>query len=120
MQETFGRMLKRTRTKHRVSQRQLAAAIGVHHTYISKIESGTERPSPQMLRAIAKALGCDAITLHLAAGYIPDEFRKAIQEHEEFRCLLHLAAQNKLSPSFYRELKRLLRETRISVPVWLE
>lgn len=39
---------------HRMTQAQLANALGVSHTYISKIENGRETPSPEFMDKFAK------------------------------------------------------------------
>jgi putative transcriptional regulator len=46
--------LKRVRLEKRLSQKQVADAIGVTQAYYSMIEAGTRTPSVQ----IAKRIGC--------------------------------------------------------------
>ncbi|MBV9593711.1 MAG: helix-turn-helix transcriptional regulator [Actinobacteria bacterium] len=51
-----GNVLKLARIQKGLSQRQLAAAAGVPHTTISKIEAGTRQPSwPVLCRILAAA-----------------------------------------------------------------
>ncbi|WP_196778142.1 helix-turn-helix domain-containing protein [Lentzea aerocolonigenes] len=42
--DEFGRELRRLREQAGLTQVQLAARLGYHHTYVSKIESGTREP----------------------------------------------------------------------------
>jgi HTH-type transcriptional repressor of puuD len=58
-QNPFPRILRDLREKHDMSQARLAKAIGVHHSYISRLESGQRRPSYDILLAISNALGLD-------------------------------------------------------------
>jgi transcriptional regulator with XRE-family HTH domain len=114
-------LLRSLRLEKSMSQRELARRAGVHNTYISKIESGKERPSQESARAIARALDADPVRLELAAGYFPPEFARAASERPEIRRFLELAAQGRLSEGAYRALRELLeKEDRVTVPVWLE
>lgn len=45
------------RTGRKMSQREVAEAIGTHRDYISKIEQGARRPSYEMMGKIGEALG---------------------------------------------------------------
>jgi len=57
---TFPRVLRELREKHDMSQARLAKAVGVDHSYISRLESGQRRPSYDILLAISSALGLSA------------------------------------------------------------
>ena len=121
MGRELGELLRSIRLEKSLSQRELASRVGVHHTYISKIEAGKERPSQEKVKAIAQALETDTIRLELAAGYLPAEFARVVAQKPEIRRLLELAACGRLSESAYQTLKELLdREDRVNVPVWLE
>ena len=121
MSETFGRLVKSMLEQRQLSQRGLAKLIGKNHTYISKIESGKERPSSDVVVALAKALGADSAELQLAAGQLPHEYAEAIRERPEVRRLVDLAASGKLPERFYKKLDQFIeKEARVNVPVWLE
>lgn len=53
----IGDKLRELRERHGVTQRQLADALGVSHTYISKIENGHTQPSYGFLKNADRALG---------------------------------------------------------------
>jgi len=121
MSETFGRLVKSMREQGQLSQRGLAKLIGKNHTYISKIESGKERPSAALVVALAKAVGADSAELQLAAGHLPRGYVEAIREKPAVRRLVHLAAAGNLPDRFYRKLEEFVeKEARVNVPVWLE
>lgn len=71
--ESIGQRIKRDRLSRNMTQRDLAEVVDVGVPHISKIEAGRERPSDELLRKIAEALGCDADELMLAARRIPEE-----------------------------------------------
>jgi transcriptional regulator with XRE-family HTH domain len=78
---TFPRILRDLREKHDMSQARLAKAIGVDHSYISRLESGQRRPSYDVVLAIASALGLDneeRKLLFASAGYLLPEEIEAI------------------------------------------
>jgi transcriptional regulator with XRE-family HTH domain len=54
--EPIGERLRRLRTEHGLSQRQLACP-GVSYAYISRIEAGARTPSVKALRKLAQRLG---------------------------------------------------------------
>ncbi|HYQ90601.1 MAG TPA: helix-turn-helix transcriptional regulator [Candidatus Competibacteraceae bacterium] len=54
----MGHPLYRFRIKHKLSQAQLAALVGVSQGYIAHIENGRRRPSPDVAKRLeAKASG---------------------------------------------------------------
>lgn len=57
MAEAFGTFVKAQRQLANISQRQLAKASGMSDSYLSQIERGQYRPSAEVLRGIAQALG---------------------------------------------------------------
>src|SRR5215212_3675886 len=67
----FGRMLKELRKRRGLSQKELAAAVGVHYLQISKYETGSYFPTVGKVIAIAKSLrvGID----QLFGEVVPDE-----------------------------------------------
>ena len=121
MPEDFPQMLRAFRVAKGLSQRQIAEAISVHPSYISKLEKGQEKPARELVETLARALDADPLQLVLAAAHVPREFAGAIAEHKELQRLLGLASHGRLSEQFYAKLTELLdREDRVTVPVWLE
>src|SRR5947209_1263976 len=55
--EDFAKRLERIRTDAGLSQTALAERVGVSQSAISQMESGERRPSFDMVRELAKALG---------------------------------------------------------------
>lgn len=61
---TFGQQLRRLRRQQRLTQMDLAMAVGVSNTYISALESG-RKPAPphELVIALARSLHTDADVL---------------------------------------------------------
>jgi transcriptional regulator with XRE-family HTH domain len=53
---TFARLCLDTRIRLRLTQQQLADAVGVSHGYVAKIERGRANPSLELVERIARAL----------------------------------------------------------------
>lgn len=51
---------KKTRIRHELTQVQLAKALGISDKMVSQIENGFRQPSAEILRNMAKQLGCSA------------------------------------------------------------
>ena len=60
--------LKTLREKRLLTQVELARLVGVHHTFISHIESGRRLPSYAVAKRIAQALRCAIDDLELGDG----------------------------------------------------
>ena len=72
--EAFGAQLRAQRGLARLTLRQLAELAQVSNPYLSQIERGLHRPSVQVIRNIADALGLPPERLLAeAAGLPPDE-----------------------------------------------
>jgi transcriptional regulator with XRE-family HTH domain len=56
-------MLKRARTRRKLTQLQLAKKVGVHEITISRLERGDRQPSMNLLQRLAKALGVPVTAL---------------------------------------------------------
>lgn len=54
--ENLGKHIKSLRLSNNLTQEQLAEKVGVHPTYIGKIESGKNNISTKMLFKISRAL----------------------------------------------------------------
>ncbi|MBS7526043.1 helix-turn-helix domain-containing protein [Fusibacter paucivorans] len=70
----LGTLIKELR-QGKFSQRELAALLGVSHSYISKIENAEEiNLSDELLSKLSEALNCELEILYLAAQRIPPEW----------------------------------------------
>jgi transcriptional regulator with XRE-family HTH domain len=73
MLTAFGEFVRAQRRLAQVSQRNLARMSGVSDSYLSQIERGNYRPSPQVVKAIAQAFGLEPKQLYTMLGFIDDD-----------------------------------------------
>lgn len=59
----FGEKVKQLRAERNLTQPQLAQAIGIEQSYLSKLENDKSVPSADIFQAILKALSIDVATL---------------------------------------------------------
>jgi len=106
MEGTFGAHLRDLRKAKGLTQRQLAAQLGLSHTFLSKIENNRpgHRPSEVVILSMAKALDADPAGLVLLADKIPTEAREAMARSPSARKLLRRAEG--LTESEWREVLR--------------
>ena len=78
-----GELIREQRKRLGVTQRVLAEAVGKTFPHISKVESGTERASDELLRAIAERLEMDPDELLLAARRLPEDVTAAVLEKSD-------------------------------------
>ena len=69
----FGEFVKAQRRLAQVSQRNLARMSGVSDSYLSQIERGNYRPSPQVVKALAQAFGLKPEQLYTMLGFMGEE-----------------------------------------------
>jgi transcriptional regulator with XRE-family HTH domain len=50
--------LRRERIKAGLNRRELAAAVGIHKTYMGRLERGLGSASPRLLKRFAEFFGC--------------------------------------------------------------
>lgn len=83
----FGEAIRELRQGRQLSQRALAAQVGVTFTYISKIENHKldfgEYPSESMIHKLAEALEADENELLLLAEKVPPHIRQRVFERPE-------------------------------------
>ena len=65
--------LRTQRKLARLSLRHLAQLTSVSDSYLSQVERGLYQPSPEVLRAIAKALGIPVTDLYERLGWLGPE-----------------------------------------------
>ncbi|MEG6504929.1 helix-turn-helix domain-containing protein [Nitratidesulfovibrio sp. 1201_IL3209] len=99
MGRLLGRLVREARRERMVggkilSIRQLADRLGVHHSYLSRIERGDDVClKPERLMHLADLLGVDRYFMLAVAGIVPEKLREAIYEHRDafgmfIRCVL--------------------------------
>lgn len=54
--EKLGKNIKKYRLESNLTQEQLAEIVGIHPTYVGKLEMGKNNPSVKMLFKITRAL----------------------------------------------------------------
>ena len=101
----FGVELKRLRIQHNFTLRELGAATGIDHTYLSKIEGDKVGPPRQpTFERLAQALGVSAGELYLLAGAQRDENLSVV---EVLRTLLQ--SPGAYNPEQWREIGRIAK-----------
>jgi len=55
--QAFGEMLRNARRARRISQAELAKAVGISPVFVSQVETGQRAPSDRIAKHIATALG---------------------------------------------------------------
>uniref|UniRef100_B8DKW4 Transcriptional regulator, XRE family n=1 Tax=Nitratidesulfovibrio vulgaris (strain DSM 19637 / Miyazaki F) TaxID=883 RepID=B8DKW4_NITV9 len=99
MGRLLGKLLREARLERSVggkplSIRQLADRLGVHHSYLSRIERGDGVClKPERLMLLADLLGLDRYFMLAVAGIVPERLREAIYDHRDaftmfIRCVL--------------------------------
>src|SRR5688572_32155360 len=79
----FGEFVRAQRRLAQVSQRNLARMSGVSDSYLSQIERGNYRPSPQVLKALATAFGLEPKQLYTMLGFMDEEDGSAAPSVEQ-------------------------------------
>jgi len=64
---SFSQVLKNTRTALGMTQRQLAARVGIKPSYVAYLETGQRRPSLKLLGRLAEVLALEKTQLFLLA-----------------------------------------------------
>jgi transcriptional regulator with XRE-family HTH domain len=82
-QNRFGRLLRDLRHGTGVSIKRLAPELGVTYSYVSKLEHGATMPSEDLVYKTAKYFSMDPNLLLLAAGKVPPDVLRILQEHPE-------------------------------------
>ncbi len=103
---SFGETIRSLRNQKQLTLRELAAQVGVGHTYLSQIENNKllegHAPSDKLIRKLAEALGADEDQLFLLADKVPEPIRlRVLQRPEVFRLIARLSD---------RQLDKLLKQ----------
>jgi transcriptional regulator with XRE-family HTH domain len=70
--QAFGEFVRAQRRLAQVSQRNLARMSGVSDSYLSQIERGNYRPSPQVVKALAMAFRLEPKQLYTMLGFMDE------------------------------------------------
>ncbi len=106
----FGHRLRQLRQGKGLTLRQLAVAVGVDFTYLSKIENDKAGylPGAETIRSLAEVLGADALELLQLANKVPPEMESFAGDAKARRFLQR--AQEVASPGDWDALLELLEE----------
>ncbi len=108
----FGQRLRDLRKQKNLSQRDLAARVGIDFTYLSKIEGGrSDPPSEVIIRRIAQVLEADEDELINFAGKVPKDLKAVLEESPQAVELLRVLSERKLPDEAYRRMLDLARES---------
>jgi transcriptional regulator with XRE-family HTH domain len=84
----IGPRLRQLREARGLNLRTTAASVGIHFTYLSKIENGHEATGEETIRALAGVVGGDVEELLALAGKIPAELQERALQDWRFAVLL--------------------------------
>ena len=68
----IGEYIRQQRSSAKISLRQLSKLAGVSNPYLSQIERGNYRPSPQVVKALAQAFGLKPEQLYTMLGFMDE------------------------------------------------
>ena len=87
----FGGLFRRLRKEAGMGIKRLAPELGVTYSYLSKLENGATLPSEKLVYKTAQYFSCDPNPLLLAAGKVPADILRILQENPEdaFEFLKH-------------------------------
>ena len=96
MSKSFGKFLRRTRKRKKLTQRALASEVGIDFTYLSKVENdvpGFSSLSEPTLEKLADALDVDPDKMITRAGKIPSDVRQVLVD--DFSLVKEIRARKK-------------------------
>jgi transcriptional regulator with XRE-family HTH domain len=109
---TFGRTIQELRRARNLTQRDLAARLGIDFTYLSKLENDRgEPPGEATVRKIAEILEADPEELLALAGKLPAELRERALRDVDFARFLR-----RLPEVPDDELRKVYRRLKIEPP----
>lgn len=111
--KTFGQTLKEIRRKKGVTQRELAAAVGVDFSYISKIENDRmPPPAADTIVKICEMLDVPPDNLLAMTGKMPTQIKEAISENPAAQQFLREAQNMTLTEDEWGALTQQLKKLR--------
>lgn len=109
---SFGKRIKELRRVAPLTQREVAAKVGIDFTYLSKLENDRgEPPGEETIRKLAQLLKGDVEELLALAGKIPVELRSMAQNDQQFAVFLR-----RLPDLSDEQLKSLYRKAGVKPP----
>ena len=69
----FGEFVRAQRKLANISQRQLGRMSGISDSYLSQMERGLYRPSPEVMKALAKAFNMSPTTIYAQFGLLDED-----------------------------------------------
>lgn len=100
---TLAQYLKNAREQAGLSQRQLAARVGLHHSYLARLESGEhDSPSAELLQRIADELEISSTDLLVFIGVKPPDGLPELEPYLRAKYHLDEAAIRKATVYFRR------------------
>lgn len=73
-------MLKQLRCDLGFSLRQVAEILRISESFLSQIENGNRKPSPDLIIAISELFHCDKDEVSISVGVIPRWIEEALRE----------------------------------------
>jgi transcriptional regulator with XRE-family HTH domain len=123
--QTLGSVLKNRREFLRLTQRELAAKLGVKASHVAYLENGRRRPSLSLLHRLSTVMGLESESIFLLAHpeakdlIAPREGFNAERPENAWRNFLKdrsLIARHQIKPSELRVLKQVNMLGRVSSP----
>jgi transcriptional regulator with XRE-family HTH domain len=110
----FGSHLRELRKARRLTQQQLAEAVGVDFTYISKLENDrVDPPSEATIRRLAEVLEADPDPLLDRAGKPVPDLKAAVAQDPQLALLLRTISGRRLRPDQYRRILAIAEEAAV-------
>ena len=111
--KTFGQTLQEIRRSKDVTQRELATAVGVDFSYISKVENDRmPPPAADTIVKICEKLGVPSDTLLAMTGKMPTSIKEAVSEKPAAQQFLREAQTMTLTDDEWETLTQQLRKLR--------
>ena len=107
----FGQRIRDLRHEKHLSQRAVAAHVGIDFTYLSKIELGAlAPPSETVITRLAVVLGADVNELINLAGKVPSDLKGMLRDNPHAVALLQVLRTKRLPAVTYCELIAIARK----------
>jgi transcriptional regulator with XRE-family HTH domain len=102
-------LLRAQRKMARLSLRHLASLTQVSDSYLSQVERGLYQPSPEVLKAIAEALGLSVSSLYERLGWLDEDEAAKPAAHDVSTVEEAIAADDRLKPAQKKALRDMYR-----------
>ena len=113
MSTSFGQVLRELRRSKNVTQRELAAQVGVDFSYISKVENDRlPPPSADTIMKICEVLSTPADGLLSMTGKVPTPVRKMLGKSSAAQQFMQQAHSLDLTEKEWKDLTQNLKRLR--------